>query len=202
MHNYDLRSDALPVPTPTVFKADELELCTQAEQVYLLAEHDAKRWIDAGRQAFRSAKRNGWDQGYGDGLEKATSVLSDVATALTKHISQIENDAPALAIEIARKLVSNLPSEQVLSGIIQSALDTYRHEKSIVVVMSTSAPDHEKSCVQAIVQSSPIPASIEFDPDIPPTGCELRLPSGFVDLSIDRQFEKLAGILMAEGIHG
>ncbi|WP_208350330.1 FliH/SctL family protein [Pseudaestuariivita rosea] len=198
MRDHNLRPDVLPVPLPTVIKANELELCIQAEQTYLLAEYEAKRWTDAGRQAFRSAKKEGWQEGYDDGLATAKAALTDIAAELTGRLEQIENDAQILAMEIARKLVSSLPAQDIVSGIVEAALTAYRDEKSITVVMSARASDEEKTRVQSVIQSSKIPAVLEFDSAVHPDGCELRLSSGFVDLSIDRQFEKLAAVLMAE----
>ncbi len=184
-------------PVPVIIKAADLGLCGDLHSLAKTAEADATRWRHAARTAFRVARKDGRSEGYEAGLKAANETMADLAKELSATLVETRSQVAEIALSVVRKVIGDLPGDLVWQGLIETALADCRSTDMVTVAISADAPAERRETIEAVIARSAVPARLDFDAALPPDGCEMRIGTGFVDISFDRQLDILALALAA-----
>ncbi|MFQ6547737.1 FliH/SctL family protein [Aestuariibius sp. 2305UL40-4] len=198
MRRYELPKRLALDPPPIILTAEELALCTHAAELSARAADEAERWTKAARFAFRKARRDGWAEGYDAGLAEARATIAEVLSQFRESAEQARSTTASLALDIARKVVGDLPDTVSLTGAVTVAIREHRDAGRVVVAMPAATPSVMRACIEALVESSEADVRFEVDAKLESGRCELRTPAGIVDVTPQRQLQTLAALLAKE----
>jgi len=174
----------------------------QAEQ-----DIDQKRqdWQLEKETLVESAKNEGYQAGYETGEQAALADFSSRIETANEIIHQAEQereiiiekahaDIVELAMVVAKKVVFDaVMSNDALLPIVKTAIKDY-HDQTIIRIR-TSIQDfdliHSQTDELTRVLNDGVMLSVLPDDKLPTGGCVIETPSGQLDVSVDRQLEKI-----------
>jgi flagellar assembly protein FliH len=166
---------------------------------HLVKEIEALR--DDQLKACKEAKEQGYENGYKEGMEKSYKESKHLFSEfLAKTSDEIINthtlqrkDIVDLAIEITKKIVSNIESDEIVVGIAENAISHYGKKESIKIKVNSEIADKIKIKLSRKSTISDEYPKIEIveDPKISELDCIIMSESGVTDASFDEQLKKL-----------
>lgn len=176
-----------------LFSPDEVQaledvhiLCTRLadEQAALTRQAQA-----AEAQARSQGRVQGLAEGRALGLAEATQGVAAALDAAARSADAARETARGeiamLALQIARKLIGQLPEAEQLSRLAQEAARRTLPDGPLLLRVHPTQED----AVRALVGAT---ATVQGDAALPPGGCRLSGASGEIDASLDVQLARLA----------
>lgn len=174
----------------------------QAQQEINQAKHD---WQSEKDILIESAKNEGYQSGYEIGeqtaladfttrIEKANEIIHQAEQEREIIIEKAQSDIVELSMVVAKKVVFDaVMSKDALLPLVKEAIKTY-HDQTIIRIR-TSIHDfdliHSQTDELTRVLIDGVMLSVLPDDKLPTGGCVIETPSGQLDISVDRQLEKI-----------
>ena len=186
---------------------------TKVQQQIETEKQQAEQDIDQKRQDWQleketlveSAKNEGYQAGYKTGEQAALADFSSRIETANEIIHQAEQereiiiekahaDIVELSMVVAKKVVFDaVMSKDALLPIVKTAIKDY-HDQTIIRIR-TSIQDfdliHSQTDELTRVLNDGVMLSVLPDDKLPTGGCVIETPSGQLDVSVDRQLEKI-----------
>ena len=186
---------------------------TKVQQQIETEKQQAEQEIDQKRQDWQleketlveSAKNEGYQAGYKTGEQAALADFSSRIETANEIIHQAEQereiiiekahaDIVELSMVVAKKVVFDaVMSKDALLPIVKTAIKDY-HDQTIIRIR-TSIQDfdliHSQTDELTRVLNDGVMLSVLPDDKLPTGGCVIETPSGQLDVSVDRQLEKI-----------
>jgi flagellar assembly protein FliH len=199
-------------------QADQIlrEARRQADEILARAAQEAEAQAQAARDA---AREDGYQAGYAQGAADAAQegkrqreaqaaaleadvkkFLEQANTALERQMEEREEDLKELAMTVAEKVVcvSLKSSSEVISRMIQTAIDKRKHKEWVRIYISecdakslTEIPPSLASALSALSDRVRIIPVAEDEPGT----CIIEMPDEIVDASASTQLNNLRGII-------
>nr|WP_319488412.1 FliH/SctL family protein [uncultured Caproiciproducens sp.] len=166
---------------------------------------------DGYRRGLLEGEKDGRELGYKDGLKNAeeenqavaaelSGMLETVETMKCEILRKYEEDIKKLAVAIAEKVIKRELSidEKAMQSIITNAVDSYRNQEWIRILVSkntkTLLQSVDKSIVQALSDVSDN-IKIEVSPDMDDGDCTIEMPDQMIDAGVNTQIDKIKHVL-------
>jgi len=187
--------------TRLVLRAHEVPLVADAERLRDRIEQmndEESRRIEA---ASEEARVSGYVAGREEGQRAARDELAETLTALTHAAAQertrVRTEIAALSLEVARKLIAQLPADEVLVGLAEAAANDMLPTQTMTLIVHPQCVDavRERLALTARSASTEGPAvrfDVRGDAACKPDTCLIETEHGSVDASLDVQLERLA----------
>lgn len=162
---------------------------------------DDRNLVSRAQEESENIKKSAFEEGYKQGIDKASSDLQLFRDNLSKFMSAqkdvfeyIAPDILELSVEIAQKIIKKeLDTDpQVIINTILDVLKTVsKSEPKITIRVKPQAVQLIKDTLPNITYQYGIESKINIvaDPSIEDGGCILQTNNGIVDASIDTQLE-------------
>ncbi|MGM0522554.1 MAG: flagellar assembly protein FliH [Bacillota bacterium] len=181
----------------------------QIDQEKQQAEQDINQqkqdWQSEKETLIESAKNEGYQAGYETGeqaaladfasrIEQANEIIHQAEQEREIIIEKAHADIVELSMVVAKKVVFDaVMSKDALLPIVKTAIKDY-HDQTIIRIR-TSIQDfdliHSQTDELTRVLNEGVMLSVLPDDKLPTGGCVIETPSGQLDVSVDRQLEKI-----------
>jgi len=153
-------------------------------------------------QRIEAAEQDARVQGYVQGREQAAREAQDeVAATLValerkaaQEREQVRAEIAALALQVARKMLGQLPAEDVLAALAANAARDVLNAPTLTLIVHHADCDAVRTRLAAIVDADPSLPRFEVQPDdaVAPGTCRIETALGTVDASLDAQLTRIA----------
>jgi flagellar biosynthesis/type III secretory pathway protein FliH len=152
---------------------------------------------------IKSAKENGFDQGYKEGLnvsrKEMNLLFSEYLESITRRVIEehtlSQQDILELALNITRKIALEIGSEDMIAGIAQRAIKNLKTEKPLEIKVNAEIATtvEQKLSDRKAMNNNGIPINIEVvpDPNIGTLDCIITSDSGVTEASFEQQLKLL-----------
>jgi flagellar biosynthesis/type III secretory pathway protein FliH len=147
------------------------------------------------------AEKEGFNVGYKEGLEKSLNdtkkQFSDYLIRTTEEINDKltiqKNTIVQLAIEITKKIVTSMNSEEIVMCIVSNAIKFFREGEGLKVQINKVIANNIKEKIQAKYSHDNMSPNIEVieDPNIDTLDCIITSEYGVTDASFKEQIKAL-----------
>ncbi|MCH7345077.1 hypothetical protein LZ017_16970 [Pelomonas sp. CA6] len=149
---------------------------------------------EARAQAAAEGWRQGLDEGRREGLALARQVALDALAAAAKAADTAgrasQSDVALLALQVARKLIGQLPEAEQLARLAREAARQALPDAPDIVLR---VPAAQEQAVRALLDDGrDLRWSVVGDAALPAGGCHLAGPHGEVDAALESQLGRLA----------
>jgi type III secretion protein L len=166
---------------------DALELSAKAAAM----EADmAKR----AEEAYESRRRQGYQDGLDAGRDEYALKIMDTVMASVEYLEKLEGDLARIVEEAVRKIIGDLPSDQVAVGLVRKALSLMRDDRRVVVRVSPEDEPAVSQALQGPSGRSPF-FDVRADGRFSPGKCVLESDLGVVEASVETQLRNLSEAL-------
>ncbi|MDR2366676.1 MAG: HrpE/YscL family type III secretion apparatus protein [Deltaproteobacteria bacterium] len=186
---------------PAILPGVKLVKATDAN-LYLEALELREKIVAKGEELAKRAeeeRKTRSDEGYQDGLaagrDEYTLKIMDTVMASVEYLEKFEVDLANIVDEAVRKIIGDLPSDEVVVGLVKKALKTMRDDRKILVRVS---PEDESAVRTALVGTSEGWASfldVRGDGRLSRGDCVLESDLGVVEASVETQLRNLSEAL-------
>lgn len=167
---------------PMVIRAPEARAMRDAAAIMAQARREALAEHARERQ-------RGYDEGLHGAAATAARLVQDAALVIEAHRSERDQEVVTLALAIAHRILSGLPSDDVLAGIARTAIAEHRHDTRLAVRVSPDAAVALRLSLAASAATAHV--EVEADPALPPGGCALSHPRGRTNIGLLDQFRAM-----------
>lgn len=153
------------------------------------------------RKAFEQGRNEGYKQGYSEGLKEAEDLIREAQSAvelarqrLDAALDEVEPKLVALALEVARKIVSDglCANPELTLAMVRAAIIALRDEKEFSIAVNPSLVEIIEGAKTQLAHDYGA-RYIEVIPDESVAdGAIVRTPHGFVDATLKTQIENIA----------
>jgi len=183
-----------------VLRAREVPLLADAEalrdRIEQLSDEESRR-ISA---ATEQARAQGHEAGRAQGRQQARDELAETVIALTQAAAhereRMRGEIAALALEVVRKLMAQLPADGVLVALAETAARDMLPTQTMTLIVHPERCDavRERLAATAAMAASEGPAmrfDVRSDAACGLDTCLIETEHGSVDASLDAQLERL-----------
>ncbi len=183
----DTLSQTIGDLAPGILSPDDLNFCHKAEDVLKAADAQSSRWDNAARTRFRTARQEGYDNGYADGLAKVLTGFVDTQTRAAQIREEYEQSLNALVVVAIERFFGKAPRASLLKHSVNQALDSLGLE---TVPVLAAHPDDIDGLRKAY-ETETSPLEIVPDAHLPIGEVCLRSDVGEVRISLERHIHML-----------
>lgn len=184
-----------------VIDREVLEAGDKAKQVILEAREeadrvrqDAREVLEQVNQEMERSKKEGFDKGYQEGMEKGLEMLIRVKELRQKLFTENEREMVKLVFEIAKKIIGREFSEndKAIMNVIRLALSDAVGEK---ITVRLNPKDYgtikktEKEWIASLESGKTL--SFREDDEVQPGGCVVDTEIGTIDAQLDTQLNAI-----------
>jgi flagellar biosynthesis/type III secretory pathway protein FliH len=187
--------------TRRVLRAREVPLCADAEALRDRIEQLHDETSQRAAAAEEQARAQGHAAGRAEGLLKTRDELAEAVLALTRDAARerdrVRAEIAALALEVARKLMGQLPPDGALVALAEAAARDMLPAQAMTLVVHPQRCDAVRGRLAALAAAAPgETAALRFevrgDAACALDTCLIETDHGSVDASLDAQLERLA----------
>ncbi|WP_444917382.1 type III secretion system stator protein SctL [Microbulbifer sp. JMSA003] len=187
-------------PESKVVKLNEYNTYLQAQDILALAEADAAE-IVAGSKA---SIKEGYDQGYADGVQAGLSDQSEALLTTLQLCQQFlkgqQQEVVSLVKVILQKLIGEIETDTQLLKQIERAVSIHYNVDSAKLFVSPCQYRPASEKIAELLADYPTLKNFEVvsDDKVAPGSCILETPIGILNLSLEAQ---LSAIERSIGAH-
>ncbi|MDR2441950.1 MAG: HrpE/YscL family type III secretion apparatus protein [Deltaproteobacteria bacterium] len=178
-------------PGVKLIKAPEASAFLSALE--LSAKMEAMKIESAKRaeEAYETRRNEGYQEGLATGLDEYTMKIMDTVISSVEYLEKLESDLAKIVEEAVRKIIGDLPPDQVAAGLVRKALTTMRDDRRVLVKVS---PQDEPAVRQALLGASGSTSFLDVRSDgrLQHGQCVLESDLGVVEASLETQLKNLS----------
>ena len=153
---------------------------------------DAHRQADAER---RLERQRGYEEGLQQSAEAGAAFLQKLQMETDAYWAKREEELVPLILAVAHKVLSDLPANDVMTGLVKTALAEHTHDSAIVVSVAPSASSVLTKALAGFDGASKL--KVIADPLLSDGECVLVHPKGRTRIGLLDQFRALLAALKA-----
>lgn len=183
-----------------VLRANEVPLLADAEalrdRIEQLNDEEGRRIATAAEQARTHGYQTGLEQGQRAARDEVAATLTELALAAAQERERMRGEIAALALEVTRKVLAQLPADAVLVGLAETAAHDMLPTQTMTLIVHPQRCDavRERLAATAAMANDGPALRFEVRPDAAChiDTCLIETEHGSVDASLDAQLERLA----------
>ncbi|MDO8643541.1 MAG: FliH/SctL family protein [bacterium] len=182
-----------------VLKKDVLEAKNQADVILGQAKQEAgriqeevRRILARAEKEYEMEKKRGAEEGYQEGLARATEVIAHAETEREKIISQSEQEIVTLIQAVTEKVIGRAVEQGAVVSVVKKALSQIIGNKVTVRVSPDDLKflkEKERELITAIDHHRSL--SFCADPTVTPGGCVVDSELGTIDAQLPQQLKAI-----------
>ena len=145
------------------------------------------------------AEKQGYENGYNDGVatgykevkEQFTDYMETTCKQIISLHTLTKESILNLALEITRKIATNIGSEDVILGIASNALSNYKRDESIKIKLNDVHTEELINNIKNLTKSNGLIIEVIPDQSIGELDCIIISESGVTDASFETQLKTL-----------
>ena len=182
-----------------VVRAAEVPLLADAHalraRLEKMTDEQAERVAAAAEEARVKGYVHGREQGAVDGRDEVAAQIVELSKSAGLEREQLRGEIAALALQVVRKLLGQLPADGVLAALAETAA------REMVPTQTLTLFVHPDQCDTVRARLADTGAGeaatprfeVQPDPDFAPDTCRIETEHGSVDASLEAQLARLAG---------
>lgn len=183
-----------------IFTKQEIDASKTAQNLLDDANKKAQEIISEKERLVEEAKKEGFQEGYKEGLNSINKILLDLQNLKNDTILSVESEIVKLSFKIARKILGYEleKNDEAIVSIIREVLKSSRHQKSIKISVNPKdydlISDNKEKLLSVLTKTETF--LIEPKDGIQRNGCEIETEIGTVTADLDIQLETLESLLL------
>ncbi len=184
-----------------VLRADEVAPLQEANALVQALAQTCQGQTRRLQNELEAAHRGGLAQGLEDGRRLAQQELAQALAGLEVKAAQERDQqraaVAALALQVARKIIGELPQAERLSALAAHAAQELLPARTLRLHVAPAMVEAVRERVAALAQPATglVHARVLADPGLGPDACRLETDLGSADASLQAQLDRLASAL-------
>ncbi|PTY00938.1 HrpE/YscL family type III secretion apparatus protein [Verrucomicrobia bacterium LW23] len=187
---------ALP-PRGVIKPADYTALLT-AETLLAEAHAESEKLRADAKVVYETEKKRGYEAGLDEGREQIATQLMENAMSSVNSMAAMEERIVDVVIRSLRKILGEMDDREVVTKVVQRALEMVRNQKQVLLRVSPGDFDAIQSRLDDFMRQFPAIDVIDVKQDsrLKAGGCILETDMGMVEASVDVQIEAIKTALI------
>lgn len=183
-----------PAPGTRILRAHEVAVLHEASAVLLAAQQRSEAIQLQAEEAYEARRNEGYRDGLDEGRLENAEKLMETAMSSVAFIESIESTLVDVVVQSLRKIVGEIPPEELITGIIRQALTTVRNQQRVTVRVAPGDEKAVRTAFATMLQRVPGDASfldLLVDARLDMGSCILESELGVVDASVETQLKAM-----------
>jgi type III secretion protein L len=185
---------------PGIIKGDVFSAGNKAREILQKAQGEAEEIIRKAIEQREKEKKDGFEEGYQEGLAQVTELLVKARTEYEAMLRNGSKDMLELAFKISEKIIGKQLEldKSIIMDIVAQALQTVRQSKQITVRVNPDDAKALKASKDALIEMLGHGRVIDVmeDKKVEKGGCIIESEVGVVDAQLNKQLDRLKKVLM------
>jgi type III secretion protein L len=184
-------------PGRKIVRAEELQVCLEAQGIIEAAREEAKRIVDEAQAEFERQSAAGFEEGVAAGRMEIAERMIESVNKTVHYVSGLEKSVVEIVMKALRRILGDMPERERVTQVVKSALAVARTQRSVVVRVHPADAEHVRARVDEITKPYPNVSFLEVTPDprLQPGGCILESEIGVIDASLEAQLQAIENSL-------
>ncbi|MDR1546861.1 MAG: HrpE/YscL family type III secretion apparatus protein [Deltaproteobacteria bacterium] len=158
-----------------------------------LAAYEAERQAQA-EEAYLRRREEGYKDGEAAGREAYSLKIMETVMASVEYLENLESGLVKIVNDAVRKVIGELPPEEVVVKLARKALTSMRNDRRVTVRVSPRQEAAVRETLLGPAGGTPF-LDVRADGRLGPGDCVLESELGVVDASLETQLRILAQAL-------
>jgi type III secretion protein L len=195
----DLIVDGLEQQHAGIIKGDVYSATNKAREILQKAQGEAEEIIRKAIEQREKEKKDGFQEGYQEGLAQVTELLVKARTEYEQMLRTASKDMLELSFKISEKIIGKQLEldKSIIMDIVAQALQTVRQSKQITVRVNPDDAKALKATKEELLELLGHGRMIDVveDKKVEKGGCIIESEVGIVDAQLSKQLDRLKKVL-------
>lgn len=182
-----------------VIKGDVYSATNKAREILQKAQSEAEEIIRRAVEQKEKEKKDGFDEGYQEGLAQVTEILTKARLEHEQMLKNASKEMLDLSFKIAEKIIGKQleMDKSTLLDIVGQALQTVRQSRQITIRINPEDAKILKANKDTLAEAMGTGRIIDVmeDKKVEKGGCIIESEVGVVDAQLHKQMERLKKVL-------
>jgi type III secretion protein L len=147
------------------------------------------------REAKKASEKDGYEEGLAQGRDEMSMKMMDTVMASVEYLEKIESDLASIVEEAVKKIIGDLPPDEVAVGLVNKALSTMRSDRRVLVRVSPADEPAVRSALLGPASGGSAFLDVRSDGRLSRGECVLESELGVVEASLQTQLKNLSAAL-------
>ena len=182
-------------PEEKVIPEDTFSTLISAVEIVDKAKIDAEKHIEKTKLECEKLKKEAYEAGYQDGLEKLNKAILEIDKEIKNLRDEFSKKVLPVALKAAKKILGDelkLHPDRVTDIVIQALKPVTQHHMIKIIVSKEDFEniEKEKDRIKQMLEQVKV-FSIHEREDIEPGGCIIETEAGIINAQLDNQWRAL-----------
>ncbi len=171
-------------------KATDVAAVRKSEEVFALAEAEAKRLREAAVEAYEEERRRGYEDGLEEGRAKVVASKLDFAYESATYMANVEGKLADVVIKALWKCVSQIGDRNLIMDIIRKLLKAVIHnQRHVMLKVAPDMVQEVRSRLDEVLADYPALEHVDVEEDsrLKGTAAIIETEAGIADASVETQ---------------
>lgn len=180
-----------------VIKFKQYQRYHQAQDVLTAARQEAESINDKAKQDYQTAVKKGHQNGLTQAREEAKKIIYSANTSADELLSSARQGLIALIRSVVEKVIAAVPAQELVQGLVYSAVEKLREEKKITLYLPPDTDLDKNKLEDNIKQkfNSVEKVEVETDAALSSGNYVVESESAVVKVSLDDTMEKVMKLI-------
>lgn len=190
-----------PRPGQLLLKAEEAATLIEAGKVLAALQEKARALDVAAGEIYRQRREEAYRDGLQAGRNEYAGKIMETVMSSVEYLEHLEMSLVRSVGEIVRKLIGEMPHDEMVVRLVRQALQVVRSERKVTLRISAKDESAVRQGLAGLLQQHDSAGhgfiDILADPDLPPSSCILESEMGVVEASLETQLKNLESALLS-----
>lgn len=192
---YKIVDDKITIaPGTKIIKAEQLEVIYNAQSIIDKSKEVASEITKKAEETYKLRYAEGFKAGVEEGKGEYSFKIMDMLMSQVDSLAKLELDLANVVIDAVKKIINDIPEDELVVKIVRQGINTVRGQKRVVVRISPMDEKAVKEDLKLMLVSSDGTSGyveIQVDSNLHRGDCILETPLGIVNSSLDNQLKIL-----------
>lgn len=182
------------VPGTKIVRAEQLESLLDSQAIIDQSKVIANEIKEKAEVVYKERYDEGYENGYNEGKDEYTSKIMDMLMSQVDSLNKLELDLANVVIDSVKKIINEIPDNELVIKIVRQGINTVRGQKRVVVRISPADEGIVREDLKLMLISNDGSSGyleIHVDSSLHHGDCILETPLGIVNSSLDNQLRIL-----------
>jgi type III secretion protein L len=176
-------------PGARILRATEAGVWQEGYRFLAEVRRAAAQVEESAHKTYATEYARGFAEGRMAGANEAARLLSETAVKIDRHLAALEPEIGALALEVARRVLGQLDTTDLVKRTAAQAVAEFRREKWLKVTVHPMAVDQVAATLAALPRDGGPTVTVEADPSLDERACIVASDFAVVDAGIEAQLK-------------
>lgn len=195
MNFYDVSSfNVTPAPGTRIIRRAELADLVGAQDLLTRSNAAAEETRRKADEDYQRRYDEGFSQGLEEGKQEYADKLLELIMSQVDILADLERDMAGVVNDCVRKIIGELPDDEVIRRVVRRAINTVRGMKRLMIRVSREDEEAVRDELQALLVSpdgSSGYIELSSDASLHHGDCIMETHMGIINASLDLQLDHL-----------